>query len=466
MKKLSALWGCGMSAKSRRFNNAKSLIQTGNILKLFDFYLWIPVLILSVIGILFIYSSGLNVEGDPHYTLIFPTYLKQLIWVILGIFIALFFSLVSWRDLSLFSLYLLPVLVLMLIITNFLPSHAGTHSWIRLGPFSLQPSEITKPFFILALSFILTRYQKLIQKPLYFLAFFSLSFVPAGLIVLQRDMGTASVYLPIIFILFWRAGADKKILGGTMLFAALLYLLTIIAAWSYFKEIETILYQLINNPAARITVSLVLFLISAVSLIGKFIYKKKYYYWIFYFSVILLAAYICSFSTAPSEKGFGLLGRYQVERLVYPLDNDLDLETSYNIEQARTAIGSGGLTGKGYLKGNLSHRRFVPEQPTDFIFSILGEEWGWIGSFFVLLLYLCLLIRIIIIMTETTDIAAFLILSALFVLYFYHMTINIGMNIGVVPVIGIPLMFVSYGGTAIWTAFIGIGIIQNISRTN
>lgn len=439
--------------------------STGFLLSI-DWMLWIPVLILSVVGILFIYSSGLNVEGEPHHSSLFPAFARQILWVVLGIAISIFFAIIPWRDLSLYSVYAMPVLLLLMLITIFLPAHSGTYSWIRIGPLSLQPSELTKPFFIMAAAFLLERFRSRIHRPLPLIGAIGIAMIPVFITVMQRDMGTASVYLPVFFVMLLMAGADRKVLLGLLLFFILVYSFTVGASWSFLTGRETVFSILLTHNTSRITISILLSMVMLLSTTGALIYRKSYYLRILYFSSIILIAYLTSFATIPTENSSGLLGRYQIERLVYPIDNDLKLSTSYNIEQARTAIGAGGWSGKGYLRGNLSHRRFVPEQPTDFIFSILGEEWGWFGSVFVLLLYALFLIRILVIMLRTTELSALLILCGLFTLYFYHMTVNIGMNIGMIPVIGIPLMFVSYGGTAIWTAFIGIGIIQNISRSN
>lgn len=462
MSRRLKFWGHGLEVrtKNQSFKSFFPLIFS-LILKI-DFFIWIPVLSLSVIGILFIYSSGINVEGNLHLVQSFPQFAKQILWLFLGILLTILIKFLKWRDMALYSLYLMPLLLIIGIITIFLPTGSATHSWIRLGSISIQPSEITKPFFILSYAFLLNKYKTKLNSPVWICVALLVGFVPILITLLQNDMGTASVYVPILFIMLYKAGGYKPILTGALLLFGFLYLFTLIIGWRKLSEVDTFLTLLFTHPIAKIVVPSVLAFISIIGFVGWFFYKKSYYQKITYFSTLILAAFLLTFWIAPTEKGYGFLGKYQIERLVYPIDSSLKLTTSYNIDQARTAIGSGGLTGKGFLKGNLSHRRFVPEQPTDFIFSILAEEWGWFGCFFLIALYGIFLMRILWMIWKTQDETANWIQWAFFALFTYHMFVNIGMNIGVVPVIGIPLMFVSYGGSAIWSSFISVGILENI----
>lgn len=150
-------------------------------------------------------------------------------------------------------------------------------------------------------------------------------------------------------------------------------------------------------------------------------------------------------------------------RLIVFIKPEVDPQGSgWNIIQSLTAVGSGGFSGKGFLQGTQSHYQFLPQQSTDFIFSIIAEEWGFIGSFAVLLLFTILFVRgLIIVMHAGDEFGVFMGTGVLFMLFF-HLVINIGMAIGIMPITGIPLFFLSYGGSSLWTATIGLAIIQNI----
>ena len=150
-------------------------------------------------------------------------------------------------------------------------------------------------------------------------------------------------------------------------------------------------------------------------------------------------------------------------RLVVFLKPEVDPRGSgRNIIQSLTAVGSGGLTGKGYLQGTQSHYQYLPQRSTDFIFSIIAEEWGFLGSFAVLLLFGIILVRGIFILFNARDSFGVFIGAGVLTMIFFHMMINIGMAIGIMPITGIPLLFLSYGGSSLWTAVIGMALLQNI----
>ena len=153
-----------------------------------------------------------------------------------------------------------------------------------------------------------------------------------------------------------------------------------------------------------------------------------------------------------------------MKRLIIFLDPNIDpLNAGWNIIQSMTAIGSGGKTGLGFLKGTQSHYSFLPEQSTDFIFSILAEEWGFIGGLLVFGLYAIIFLRIFFIIQKTSDLFGKLIVSGVVAMLFFHFVVNIGMVMGFMPITGIPLLFLSYGGSSLWTAMIAIGLVIGIN---
>ena len=155
---------------------------------------------------------------------------------------------------------------------------------------------------------------------------------------------------------------------------------------------------------------------------------------------------------------------YQIMRLIIFLKPDIDPRGSgWNIIQSITAVGSGGFWGKGFLHGTQSHYRFLPQQSTDFIFSILAEEWGFVGCTLVFILFLTILMRGIYVVYKSRENYAILIGSGIVGMIFFHVMVNIGMAVGIMPVTGIPLFFLSYGGSSLWTALISVAVLNNIN---
>jgi rod shape determining protein RodA len=191
---------------------------------------------------------------------------------------------------------------------------------------------------------------------------------------------------------------------------------------------------------------------------GWLAFKKKYYFWLSYvFSILDL-------SIGLAFAAHKVLKEYQIMRLMVFLNPNVDPQgAGWNVIQAVTAIGSGGLAGKGYLQGTQSHARFIPEQSTDFIFSIIAEEWGFIGGAILIALFGILLYRIVVLVETTKDRYSMLVCGGFFGMFFSHFMINIGMAIGIMPITGIPLYFISYGGSSLWAAMIALGFLLGIS---
>jgi rod shape determining protein RodA len=202
---------------------------------------------------------------------------------------------------------------------------------------------------------------------------------------------------------------------------------------------------------------MILLLIAAIAWFGYARYQKRYFYWIRYCACIFIVSLGGSFFF------FFLLKQYQIMRLIVFMDPNVDPRGfGWQIIQSITAIGSGGAFGKGYLQGTQSHYRYLPEQSTDFIFSILSEEWGFAGGVFVFALFLIIFLRLVRIMQITSDSFGSYIVAGLVYMYAFHFIVNVGMTMGIMPITGIPLMFVSYGGSAVLSSMIGIGLALSI----
>ena len=198
--------------------------------------------------------------------------------------------------------------------------------------------------------------------------------------------------------------------------------------------------------------------IAVIGVIGFLQSRNKYFYWITYFFSIITVSLTASIAAGH------VLKDYQVKRLIVFLNPDSDPRgAGWNIIQSKIAIGSGNMFGRGFLQGTQSHYRFLPQQHTDFIFSILSEEWGFAGGMVVYALYLLILIRTILIIKNTPNVFGTYIASGIFGMFFFHFVVNVGMVMGIMPITGIPLLFLSYGGTALWTAMICIGLLMGIN---
>jgi rod shape determining protein RodA len=194
-----------------------------------------------------------------------------------------------------------------------------------------------------------------------------------------------------------------------------------------------------------------------IALFGYIKFKKKYFYWVVYSSAIMV------FSICASYAARLVLRNYQLMRLIVFLDPNVDPRgAGWNIIQSVTAIGAGGFTGRGYLQGTQSHYQFLPEQSTDFIFSIFSEETGFLGGLAVFALFLIISLRLLSTMKITTDPFAKYVCAGLAGMFSFHFIVNVGMTMGIMPITGIPLMFMSYGGSSIFTGMAGIGIALSI----
>jgi rod shape determining protein RodA len=244
-------------------------------------------------------------------------------------------------------------------------------------------------------------------------------------------------------------------LGGVIILTGLMMVLPL---WQ-----ETILHGafpvLMSFRNIRfILLSVIIFtLIIGIAIYGYRRYKKPYFYWICYGTSMLVFSVLSSFAAGR------VLKDYQLKRLIVFLDPNVDPRGSgWHIIQSMTAIGSGGLMGKGFLQGTQSHYRFLPQQSTDFIFSIFSEEWGLLGGLLVFGLFLLICLRLIKIMKTTFDSFGTYIAVGLTAMYSFHFLINVGMAMGVMPITGIPLLFMSYGGSALTSAMAGIGLAMSV----
>lgn len=421
----------------------------------FDLLLLIPTIILIAIGILFIYSSRVDSSG----VLVSDEYIKQIIFASTGLFLMVLFSLFDYRRFERSSKYFYYATLVVLVYTLFFTREVnGAHSWLGIGSVGIQPSELGKIVFIMFFASMLQKTEQMSQLKR-FLFLCVIMAAPMGLIFIQPDLGTASVYIPIFIAMCFVAGVPVRYL----IIIVATGLLTII--FTLLPDIEElIIKRTIPILAVVRDLKLKLILIAAVSsicllsLIGNIFFNKKYFYWIAYISGIFALSLILSI---PASK---VLKTYQKLRLITFIDPEIDrLGAGWHIMNSKRAVGSGGILGQGFLNGSLSHLRYLSQRSTDFIFSILSEEWGFVGGFTVFAMYLIILLRIAFIIKNTTSVYGYYIATGIMFMFFYHFIVNVGMAMGMMPITGIPLLFLSYGGSHLWTSMIAIGILMSIN---
>ncbi len=421
----------------------------------FDFVLMAAAVILVVIGVLFIYSSGVTSTG----VLYSGEHIRQIIWAVSGLVLMVLFTLFSYTRLRGLAPWLYAGGLFLLMVTLLVGREVhGARSWLGVGNLGVQPSEFTKITTLLFLGSYLSAIGRKIRELPRFMLALVIVLLPMGLIFLQPDMGTALVYLPIFLAMTFVAGARGRHLFFLLASGALVVLLSILPAYEHrILGREIVFLQVVTDHSLLRYFIAALALITGLSAWGARRFKRSYYYWIMYGCGICLIGTLGALATGV------FLKEYQTMRLIVFLEPDVDPQgAGWNLIQSVTAVGSGGFWGKGFLHGTQSHFRFLPQQSTDFIFSILAEEWGFVGGLFVFLLFLVILYRGTRIFFNARDDFAIYLGAGIVGMIFFHLVVNVGMAMGIMPITGIPLLFLSYGGSSLWTALVAVGLLLNI----
>ena len=420
-----------------------------------DYLLLLPVLILQVLGIMYIYSSGVTHEGN----LVSDEYLKQIIWASIGLIIAFILSMINYRRFYTIAIYIYILSLIPLIYTViFGRAVYSAARWLRIGSFGIQMSEFVKISVIIILARFLadTDHNKGAFSRFIICCF--IAGVPMVIVLLQPDLGTAMVYIAILITMAYISGVSMRYIVfmiASIGFTGIFLVLPLWQANIWQKPMPFL--ALLTSPRIILLTVLFFALIAAIALFGYLKFKKKYFYWIVYTPTIIIFSLITSFAARL------VLKQYQLMRLIVFLDPNVDPRgAGWNIIQSMTAIGAGGLTGRGYLQGTQSHYRFLPEQSTDFIFSIYSEETGLIGGLVVFALFVLICFRLITTLKITADPFAKYICAGFLAMYSFHFIVNVGMTMGIMPITGLPLLFMSYGGSSILSSMIGIGLVLSI----
>lgn len=405
---------------------------------------WLTLIIYYVFviaGLLCIYASVYK-ETHPMIYDMEMNYGKQLMWIGISSFIGLLILLVDEKFFYAFSypIYIITMLLLLAVLA-FATTVKGSSSWIEIGGFRMQPAEFAKFGTSLALARYLGGFNiKFKDRKVQYIAG-AMIILPMAIILLQNETGSALVFTSFIFMLY------REGLPGYFLFIGFMMAL--------FGVLALVI------PSVYLVIA-----IAAIAVLFTLIIRRNRQNLLIVAGVAVFAmAYVSSIGYAFEN----ILQPHQKSRINVLLGKEVDLKgAGYNVQQSKIAIGSGGLIGKGFLEGTQNKFRFVPEQSTDFIFCTIGEEYGFIGSTIFIILYMVLLWRILIMAERQRQkfnrIYGYCVASILF----FHFAINIGMTLGLLPVIGIPLPFFSYGGSALlsFTILLFIFIRLDANRQN
>jgi rod shape determining protein RodA len=386
---------------------------------------------MAAFGVAMIYSAG-QVDVPDAYTA--TAWRRQLAWLGISL-VALAVIMrveVKWFEWAALPFYLISVAAL--VATLFFGTGGGTaagvRSWLQIGSLRVQPAQFANLATILLLGRVLGQRREPPQGLAALLKPVAIVAVPLALVVLQPDMGTAMVFGALLLAALYWGGAPAGVLF--MLVSPIFGLLLAFEVWLFSAYMVTLI---------------------------AFLYVYRVYLWE---GTLVAAANLAAGTIALPL--WNTLAPYQKARLQVFLDPSLDPRgAGWNVIQSRVAIGSGGLTGKGFTLGTQKRLAFLPEQHTDFIFSVVGEEMGFSGTTLVLVVFGLILWRLVRIAERVDDPFAGMVVFGIFGAWFTHIVVNVGMTVGVMPVTGIPLPFLSYGGSFLLASFVALAIAQRIA---
>jgi rod shape determining protein RodA len=393
----------------------------------------LAIILLSLFGIAMIYSAGVVYIPDPVTQ---HAWIRQSVWFGLALvaFTVLARVPVRWIEWVAVPSYVFSLLLLAatLVIGTGAGTAVGVKSWISLGPIGFQPSEIAKIATILVLARLLSQRTEPPTSLKDILAPAAIVAAPLGLVMLQPDLGTAMAFVGILFAMLFWAGTPAAVL------------------------------LLVASPVVGLVLSFQT-MIWSVYILGVLAFLYFYRYRLFFFeSVAVVLANLAAGTIA--RPLWDSLKAYQQNRILVFLNPEVDPRgAGYQIIQSKVAIGSGGLLGKGFTLGTQKRFNFLPEQHTDFIFSVVGEELGFVGTLLVILAFTYVLWRLVKRAQDSPDPFAGLVLLGIFGAWLVHIFVNIGMTVGLMPITGIPLPFISYGGTFLLMSWVAVAIAVRVA---
>lgn len=393
--------------------------------------------ILVFIGWISIYAAVYNEEHQSIFD-ISERYGMQLLWIAAAFVIAIIILMFDGQFFPTFAYPIFVALLLTLVgVLLFGAEVKGSKSWFKIGSFALQPSEFGKFATALALAKYLSGLNIKMQDMKTKVIASIIIGIPAVLILLQNDTGSTLVYASFVFVLYREGLSGNILLLG--LYTAFLFVISLLMRINDFTFFGTVLSG----------DQLLIIILAIIAALVAYVTKRAKRFW-----MIVVAAFVFSAGLIYSVDYIfeNVLEPHQSKRINVLLGIESDPKgAGYNVNQSLIAIGSGGFAGKGFMEGTQTKFDFVPEQSTDFIFCTIGEEWGFLGSFVLICLYIGLFLRIIYLAERQRSIFSRIYGYAVASILFFHFLINIGMAIGLAPVIGIPLPFISYGGSSLWS---------------
>ncbi|MFH1783973.1 MAG: rod shape-determining protein RodA [bacterium] len=428
----------------------------------FDYLLFVAMIASCVIGLSILVSYMWRTVVAGSYLFIW----KQMIAFSIGLTGALLLAYVDYRHLKKYAPIIYVVfMTLLFLVLIFGKVARGARSWFSIGPFSFQPSEFMALAYIIFLAWYIELQQKW-EGIKQFAVSGLITLLPMGLILLQPDFGTSLVFIAIFLGMVYLGGAQLGYILSLVIAGAIASFISLFLTFAQLKYTVPGSHRLGNAIAATFSsnnnIITFLFVVFLVLVLCYFAIRKFYRNFSFANVVYAFVPILLGVMGATGIQGF--LKGYQRQRLIAFLEPTLDpLGVGYNIIQSKIAIGSGKFLGKGILSGTQSQLGFLPEQHTDFIFAVIGEELGFVGAGLVLFL-LCLIIwRGIVISTQARDTFGGLLAAGIVCMFAFHAVINIGMVMGIMPVVGVPLPLISYGGSSLIAHMLAIGVLLSVS---
>ncbi len=448
-----------------------------NIWKSIDWFSVALYLLLILLGWINIYAAVYNDEYQSIFD-VSQRYGKQMIWMLAALVIIIVIFLIDVNFYVFFSYIIYGLVVLSLIAVLFVGKEVhGAKSWFSVAGFQIQPAEFAKFATTLAVARYLSSYNVNLNNFKTYFKVAAIIVIPPLLIILQNDWGSALVYSAFILVLYREGMSELVLLFGVFIIA--LFILTLLLpqliVTGIIVGIAVIIFWIIHKHFREVGMGLLILAVFFAAFYGVREYYKPEFSLFYtailaivssglvfliyalrarlryiYFLLVFLFASL-AFAQSVDYVFNNVLEQHQQKRInnLLGIESDL-LGAGYNVNQSKIAIGSGGLAGKGFLKGTQTKFDFVPEQSTDFIFCTIGEEWGFLGTFFIIGLLVVFLLRLIYIAERQRSQFSRIYGYGVVAILFFHITVNIGMTIGLLPVIGIPLPFFSYGGSSLW----------------
>ncbi len=414
---------------------------------------------LLFIGFIAIYSASSNISGNKYIT----TQFVALFIGLIGMFLLVNFNYQYYKYIGKF-IYLFSCILLVLVLF-FGTEHKGTKGWFDLPFFSFQPVEITKLMLILSIATFIDKHWKEVTKISVFIKTLCFTIIHFLLIMLQPDFSSTLSYFPITLVMLYVAGAKLTHIFSVILYGSISVVIPLLI--TFFKlqpnivQSSSILSFFVNVPSslqsiAFISCSIILIIVLIKWFLCKIKINISWRYTIIFFCIIIAGA----LSSVVVNK---TLKEYQRKRLIVFLNPVIDSRgAGYNIIQSKITIGSGKFSGKKFFKGQQTQLGFLPEQRTDFIFSVIGEEGGYFIAQLTLLFYFLFIWRALVVAKQAKDRFGSLVAIGIATMFAFYSVINLGMVMGLMPVTGLPLLLVSYGGSSMMSSIFAVGILVSI----